>query len=899
MDDGQPSWPRRSRATLAIASTLVSVSVLHLIWPLGEVGVTTFLIATVGAGALACESYRRHRGAVRLWLAIGISASALGDAIYQIYPFVRGVSPDVSIADPAWIGSFVAIGIGLLLALRRSGGGARTDIDGMIDMVVIGVVSMLVIWEFWLSKTVADTSYSLFVRSVWAVYPILDAALLAIVLRAVLERRDQLVAGVGLLGGLLLWLFSDFVWMAVTPAGLFSAALDVGWMVGAVFLAVGSWRLPDLDVAGDGSDEFEPYTPVGPVRIWLAILPFLIPPTIAMITWFTGDYSSPVPRSMATACFAALAGARAMRLMRVRDQAQERLASSERLYRALAANSSDAVLLVDGAGRICNDAEAFATMAGFGGRSLKDRNILDFVPVGDLESRRVFEDVVRTPHVVFAKDTRIQRRGSDALWLSGRAVNLLDDPDVQAIVFNVHDITARKQAEDELLHNAFHDSLTGLANRALFRDRVEHALSRRTRSGLDPAVIYLDLDGFKNVNDSLGHEAGDRLLREIGSRLRDVVRSGDTVARLGGDEFGILIEESLRVEVEAEEIANRTLQCLSVPVQLGREEITVSASLGIAHADFDSTASSLLRDADIAMYEAKATGKSRWVVYEPKMRDAAIERLRLETDLAHAIERDELRLVYQPVVELDSGRVVGFEALIRWDHPVLGQVMPDRFIPIAEDSGLIVPIGQWVLDRACAQAAQWQAVHGSPVTMAVNLSARQLASYDLVEQVDRALRSAGLEPAALVLEMTETVLVQDAPGAASKLGELRKLGVRLAIDDFGTGYSSLSYLRQFPVDILKIDSSFVKTITDRSKVSPIVHGLLDLGRSLDLDMVAEGIESGAQLEQLRDQHCHLGQGYLFAEPLSHDEADAMLEASFAAARRTVRTNPQHCAPNGE
>jgi diguanylate cyclase (GGDEF)-like protein/PAS domain S-box-containing protein len=885
MDDGQPSRQRRLRPALVITAALIVLSIVHLIWPLGEVGVTTFLTATVGAGALAWMSHRRHGGAVRLWLAIGISASALADCISQLYPFVRGVSPDVSIADPPWIASYVAIGIGLLLALHRGADGARADIDGMIDMVVIGVVSLLVIWEFWLSKTVADTSYSMFVRGVWAVYPILDAALLAIVLRAVLERRAQLVSGVVLLGGLLTWLFSDFVWMAITPSGLFSAALDVGWMVGAVLLAVGSWRLPDLEARHASGQEFEPYKPVGPVRIWLAIVPFLVPPAIALATWYSGEPNSPVPRSLATVCFSGLAGARAMRLMRVRDHAQARLASSERLYRALAANSSDAVLLVDGDGRIANDGLAFAAMIGLPGMSLHRRPLLDFVPTTDLESRRIFEELMHTPRVVFAKDTRIPRHGAGDLWLSGRAVNLLDDPDVGAIVFNVHDVTARKQAEEELMHSAFHDSLTGLANRALFRDRVEHALSRRARSGLDPAVIYLDLDGFKNVNDSLGHEAGDKLLREIAARLHDVGRSGDTVARLGGDEFGILIEESLNIAVEAEEIATRALQCLIEPVQLGREEVIVSASLGIAHADPDSSASSLLRDADIAMYEAKATGKARWVVYEPTMRDAAVERLRLETDLTHAIDRAELRLVYQPVVELETGRVVGFEALIRWDHPLLGQVMPDRFIPIAEDSGLIVPIGHWVLDRACATAAAWRATHRVPVTIAVNLSARQLASADLVEQVDRALASAGLDPEALVLEMTESVLIQDAPAVAAKLAELRALGVRLAIDDFGTGYSSLSYLRQFPVDILKIDGSFVKTITDRSKISPIVRGLLDLGRSLDLDMIAEGIESGAQLEQLRDQHCHLGQGFLFAEPVSTDEAEAMLAGSHVKPHR--------------
>ncbi|HEY7626968.1 MAG TPA: EAL domain-containing protein, partial [Ilumatobacteraceae bacterium] len=834
----------------------------------------SFVAVTIAASVVAWVSVRRWDGSVRVWLALGITASAIGDLTFELLMVGRDVEPDISVADGPWLAAYIGLSVAVLIALRKGDRTTRGDVDGIIDMGVIALVTVLVIWEFWLSDTISDSSVPWFVRAVWAAYPIMDAAVLSIVMRAIIERRTQLRTGVLLFGGALLWLLADFTWMSIAVTGLLYAALDVAWMLGAVLLAGACWSIPERGVTTRPKADGD--TPVGKVRIVLAIVPFFVPVAIYSVSYYSGHALSPMPLVIATAGFAGLAGARALRLLKVRDEAQASLASSERLYRALAANSSDAVLLLDREGRIKNEAPDFAQMIGIPGVDIRGRHALEFVATDDVESHRTLDEILTTPGVLFSRDSRVPRDGMEDLWLSGRAVNLLDDPDVRAVVVNVHDVTARKHAEEELLHNALHDSLTGLANRALFRNRVEHALTRRARSGLDPAVIYLDLDGFKNVNDSLGHEAGDKLLREVASRLEAVVRSGDTVARLGGDEFGVLIEESLNVELEAEEIANRTLEALTAPVTLGEAQVTVSASLGIAHADRDSTASSLLRDADVAMYEAKATGKSRWVVYEEKMRDAAVERLRLENDLAHAVERRELRLMYQPVIELQSGEVVGFEALARWDHPQLGLIMPDRFIRIAEDSGLIVSIGRWVLEQACLTAARWRRLHLPSLTMAVNLSARQLAAPDICRQVREALAVAKLEPAALVLEMTETALVQDAAVAAVRLAELRKLGVRLAIDDFGTGYSSLAYLRQFPVDILKIDGSFIKTITDRSKVSPIVRGLLDLGRSLDLDIVAEGIESGAQLEQLRDQRCHLGQGFLFAEPLREADAESRL-----------------------
>ncbi len=587
---------------------------------------------------------------------------------------------------------------------------------------------------------------------------------------------------------------------------------------------------------------------------------------------------NPFPLLIVTVILASLALARTLGLLRAADRARARVQARERYYRLLAANSSDAVIVTDADGRIIRETPELAELLGRASDTTLGADACRFVLENDVEARAMFARALLAPDEVFETEIRVRHASGADQWLSTRMVNLLDDPDVGGIVINLQDITRRKQAEADLQHQAFHDPLTGLANRALYRNRVEHALARDATSPFRPAVIYLDLDGFKNVNDSLGHDRGDELLCQVAKRLLAAVRGGDTVARLGGDEFAILIERSSHPADEAAAVADRVLQALTEPIAVGEIKFTASASLGIAVGEADATAASLLRNADVAMYKAKTGGKNQWVLYEPQMRAAAVERLQLEADLAMALTKKQLRLVYQPIVNLESGAVVGFEALLRWDHPTLGTVPPDKFIPIAEENGSIVQIGRWVLETACRIAASWQrrTAGTTKLTMAVNVSARQLGSSGLVLDVGDALAHSQLDPGSLVLEMTETALVQDAAVAAARLHELRRLGVRLAIDDFGTGYSSLSYLRQFPVDILKIDRSFINTIVDGDQLPAIVRGLLELGKTLHLETLAEGIEEDAQRVQLRDEHCDLGQGYLFARPLTLEAAEKLV-----------------------
>jgi diguanylate cyclase (GGDEF)-like protein/PAS domain S-box-containing protein len=441
------------------------------------------------------------------------------------------------------------------------------------------------------------------------------------------------------------------------------------------------------------------------------------------------------------------------------------------------------------------------------------------------------------------------------------------------------DITQRKATEDRLYHDAFHDKLTGLPNRSLFNDRLGRALLRmKRRSDYRFAVLFIDLDGFKLINDSLGHQTGDQLLIAVSRRLEGCIRQGDTVARLGGDEFIILADDIDDLQ-DVTRLADRVLEELQTPFSLNGQDMVTTASIGIAVSDCGyEHAEDLLRDADIAMYQAKTRGKAGHVVFDKEMHTVALIRMKLEADLRHAASRQEYRLRYQPIVSMATGRVTGFEALVRWFHPERGLVSPDEFIPVAEETKLILPLGQWVLREAAEQLQRWQSTFRTtpPLVISVNLSCRQFFQTDLVYQIERILLETGLDARCLRFEITESVVMEQVETALAALARLKSLGVGLAMDDFGTGYSSLSYLHQFPFDTLKIDRSFIGRIGPAGENSEIVGTIVSLARGLKLDVVAEGVETASQLSVLRNLGCHYAQGYLFSRPLSHEAAAAML-----------------------
>ncbi len=435
-----------------------------------------------------------------------------------------------------------------------------------------------------------------------------------------------------------------------------------------------------------------------------------------------------------------------------------------------------------------------------------------------------------------------------------------------------------RQAEDQARHDAMHDPLTGLPNRVLFSDRLTQALARSERDRSPLAVLLLDIDRFKLINDSLGHLAGDELIREVAPRLSGAVRASDTVARLGGDEFAVLCED-LEDEREAQEMAERLGACFLRPFALGGEQQFATASIGLVVASRHVDADELLRDADAAMYRAKEAGRGRYEVFDEGMRARAVARLQVENELRRGLDREELQLFFQPIHDLRDDRVMGCEALVRWNHPDRGLVGPDQFIPIAEESGLIVQLGAWVLQRACRQLARWRrSVPGAEsLRMTVNLSAQQVTQPDVVDIVAEAIEEAGLDPQDIGLEITEHVLIEDAQTTADTLRRLQRLGVRLVIDDFGTGYSSLSYLKRYPIEVLKIDRSFIDGIADdESGDLAIVTAIVRMASALGVDVIPEGVETDAQLARLRELGCRYAQGFLLDRPLPPDELESRL-----------------------
>jgi diguanylate cyclase (GGDEF)-like protein/PAS domain S-box-containing protein len=600
-------------------------------------------------------------------------------------------------------------------------------------------------------------------------------------------------------------------------------------------------------------------------------------------------------RALATgvAMFAGLGGAAVAWLgIRVRrlGRAYRRLAgeqlglrASEERFRALVQHAADIILVLEPDGTVRHVSPAVHTVLGYEPERLVGTHGWALVHEGDTQSAQALH-VELLDHRGGSRsvELRWQHRDGSWRWLEVKGTNLLHQAGVRGIVLNARDISRHKSLEGQLVQRALHDQLTGLPNRILFMDRLEQALERSARRGKFAAVLFLDLDRFKLVNDNLGHDRGDQLLVQVAERLRSCLRRVDTIARIGGDEFTVLLED-VGSAADAALVAERIIEAFRGSFRIENQEIFVGASIGIALGGRDqgTTAQGLLRNADIAMYRAKANGRACIEVFKSSMRETVKGRLRMETELRRALDRGELRLHYQPQVDLRTARIVGLEALVRWEHPERGLIPPGSFIPIAEETGLILPIGRWVLETACRQASIWRADPeiGLDLVMAVNLSPRQFRHPRLVQDVGKVLAESGLDASGLEVEITEGTAMGDADATVKTLEHLKEIGIRLAIDDFGTGYSSLGYLKRFPIDVLKVDRSFVAGLPANRGDAAIVRAVVGLTRALGLKAVAEGVETADQLAELRDLGCDQGQGYLFGRPTATEVADVVLRRS--------------------
>jgi diguanylate cyclase (GGDEF)-like protein/PAS domain S-box-containing protein len=558
---------------------------------------------------------------------------------------------------------------------------------------------------------------------------------------------------------------------------------------------------------------------------------------------------------------------------------------SERRFKELVRHAADVILICDMSGTVTYRAPTSETASAFASEDVTGNMLACWIhPEDQAAFRDVWQQVEAARGLSNCLELRSCDSENDWRYVELTLTNLSHERDVGGVVVNVHDITERKLFEQQLTTQAFYDSLTSLPNRALLLDRIEQSLSRASQRSGTIGLMFFDIDNFKLVNDGLGHEMGDALLVTVAKRLEGCVRPSDTVARLGGDEFVILLDQlGSDPTREAIFLAERITKKFREPVFLGSKEHVVSGSLGISLADtasgfMDSTA--LLRNADVAMYRAKSSGKGHFAVFDAEMHIDIISRFELEADLRKALEKHELRVHYQPIVQLQSEKCIEVEALVRWQHPTRGLINPGEFISIAEDTGLIIPMGLWVLEEACRHAASWQQSYPSepPLQVSVNLSPRQFEHADLLADVRQALEQAKLPPASLRLEVTEGVIMRDTESSIRTLRELKELGIRIAIDDFGTGYSSLSYLKMLPLDVLKIDRSFVRGIGQNTEDDAIVQAIISLARSLGLGVTAEGIETAGQAELLRQWSCEKGQGFLFAHPLEAGKVGALLGA---------------------
>jgi diguanylate cyclase (GGDEF)-like protein/PAS domain S-box-containing protein len=820
-------------------------------------------LVTAGAAAAVLLGQRLHAPAGRTaWrlMAAGLACSAL--------PGLLGW-----LLAPLYLVGELLIAAALVCLLRRRH--ARLERATLIDTSIITLGFAAVTWLYLLGPSATAARVNDIGTLCRATTTAADVALVAVTSALMLGALRRGPAARLLTGSMTALIGSHllFMWISVHTAGEGRAGA-LAWIAFSGMLAVAALH-PSMRLLSEPAERAGEGLTRG--RLAVFAVTSMLAPSVAIAQSVVDD-SGHVLISIVAGLIFLLVLLRVAVLVREHEALTARALSThfEARLGALVRNSSDMVSILDADGSVGYNSPATLQLLGLSEAQAAGMDWAERVHPDDRDAVGRFLAGL-APGESGEVSCRVRAAGGAWRDIESRATNLTGDGAVDGIVLNARDVTERKTLERRLLHQASHDMLTGLPNRMLLRDRVEQALARRRRTGAALAVIFLDLDDFKNVNDSLGHAAGDMVLQVVARRLDLCIRGRDTATRLGGDEFAVLVDD-LGDESQAVAVAERILAALAEPVRVAERTVEPTGSLGIAFAaDGRDTADDLLRDADAAMYLAKERGKGAYAIFEPAMHAAAVARLELKADLQRAIAADEITLHYQPVVDLRTGEIRAYESLARWTHPVLGPISPAEFIEVAEETGLIVPLGRALLQQACRQAAVFHRACrvGAPLRVSVNVSARQLASDDLVDDVRAAVRDAGIRPCDLILELTESAIMRDLDLAAARLTELREFGVGLAVDDFGTGYSSLNSIRSFPVDRLKIDRSFVLGLHD-PRTRALTEMIVELGGLLEMMVVAEGIETQAQARAVLELGCSFAQGYLLQRPAPAEDVLAHL-----------------------
>jgi diguanylate cyclase (GGDEF)-like protein/PAS domain S-box-containing protein len=893
-------WFRGAGAFVASAMVLVAAGSALMLAKLSSghpaFGLPAYLatLTTIAAALWMAQRLRRtpHLDADKRsawqWTGLALTAAfaSRGATLAGHLTDAAVTAPLAAVADLA-AGLLLAVGlIGHHRAMRHGRSGARFWLDtGAIALSFSACYALLILRPLAASPAIASGDLPQLIAA-----PLVDGVLLVVAAVLLLREPDprRSAAHLWLAAAICARTTADLLTVHRLSAGDVRAG-DWAMVTGMFWPALIAWAAQAEIVASLRK------TAEGTSRIWTRITD--LAPVIALILSlsilvYQQLDTLALSRGVMSLVVAAVAGlVIARQALSAREFAQMRaglaVRSAESKFATLLRNSADVIAIVDADWRLRFLTPSAQRVFGHPVETLIGRTLASLVVPDDSARVQELPAALAVQGSTQTLELRVRRKEDRVCVIEMVVTNLVDDATVGGWVLNIRDITDRKALEEQLKRLAFHDPLTLLANRALFRNRVEHALDAAKRHRRPIAVIFVDLDNFKKINDSLGHGVGDRVLRTSAQRLVKCTRSCDTVARLGGDEFAVLLEDAV-AEPLVLEIAARIVEALQQPFTFGGSDLRVAASVGVTFAVEGEGVEELLRNADVAMYHAKGQGKGRYAVFQPQMHKAVRERLRIEADLSRAIARDEFQLHYQPVVDLKSGYLIGVEALVRWKHPERGLVNPQDFIGVAEDTGQVLGLGRWVLRQACMEVRAWQrcVARGDELRVAVNVSARQLQSADLVAEVTRALQESGLNPGSLVIEMTESVVMQNTEVTLRKLQRLKALGVRIAIDDFGTGYSSLSYLHRFPIDILKIDRSFVQRLGQQRDGAELARAIITLGDALDLEVVAEGIETEEQQRELLALGCVAGQGFYYSRPgMLHE-----IEYSIPARRRQLVTN---------